>query len=201
MLESLMQHGKASDRKLRLFACACCRRIWELLPSEASRRLVAAVEDHPNGSCDNPDLKAAIITASRRERQFSADPGYWAVKCLGRSYYKWDTVTATQCAMLRAAVRKGDDSHAERAAQAVLFRDIFGNPFRPWVPFHPSWRTPAVLSLAQEAYDDRSFDYLPELARLLQVGGCEDTELLDHLRGPGPHLRGCWALDAVLGLK
>ncbi len=37
------------------------------------------------------------------------------------------------------------------------------------------------------------------LADALEEAGCADPELLGHLRGPGSHVRGCWAVDAVLG--
>jgi hypothetical protein len=54
--------------------------------------------------------------------------------------------------------------------------------------------------LAEAAYDDRR---LPEgaLADGLEDAGCTDAELLGHLRGPGPHVRGCWAVDLVLNRK
>jgi hypothetical protein len=93
----------------------------------------------------------------------------------------------------------------ERAAQSQLLRDVFGNPFRPVTP-DPDWLTPTVVSLAQAAYDERQ---LPEgtldparlsvLADALEDAGCTDAELLGHLRGPGPHIRGCWVLDLLLG--
>jgi hypothetical protein len=54
--------GKASDRKLRLFACACCRRIGQHLPDQANRDLVAAVEDHPNGTL--AELEPALVASS-----------------------------------------------------------------------------------------------------------------------------------------
>ncbi len=57
----------------------------------------------------------------------------------------------------------------------------------------------ALVSLVQHIYDQRSFDRLTELARALRDAGCEDAGLLAHLRSPGPHCRGCWALDLVLG--
>jgi len=37
------------------------------------------------------------------------------------------------------------------------------------------------------------------LADALEEAGCAETALLDHLRAPGPHVRGCWALDHILG--
>jgi hypothetical protein len=79
-----------------------------------------------------------------------------------------------------------------------LLRDIVGNPFRS-VAFDPSWRTANVLTLAQTAYDARAFETLPILADALADAGCDDGDILGHLRGPGPHVRGCWALDLVLG--
>jgi hypothetical protein len=82
--------------------------------------------------------------------------------------------------------------------QCILLRDILGNPFRP-VALDPAWRTPAVLHLARAIYDDRAFDQLPVLADALEEAGCASREVLDHCRSPGPHVRGCWVVDLVLG--
>ena len=59
-------------------------------------------------------------------------------------------------------------------------------------------RTGFDLSLAQQIGEDESFDLLPILADALEDAGCSDQDLLDHLRGPGPHVRGCWVVDALL---
>jgi hypothetical protein len=37
------------------------------------------------------------------------------------------------------------------------------------------------------------------LADALQDAGCDNDRILDHCRGPGPHVRGCWVVDLVLG--
>jgi hypothetical protein len=47
-------------------------------------------------------------------------------------------------------------------------------------------------------HDNRSFDRPPLLADALKDAACTNAELLRHLRRPGPHFRGCWALDLVL---
>ena len=70
-----------------------------------------------------------------------------------------------------------------------------------------AWRDCTVPQLARAAYDRR----LPEgtldpsrlilLADALEDAGCTDAELLGHLRSPGPHVRGCWAVDLVLGKR
>ena len=83
--------------------------------------------------------------------------------------------------------------------QSCLVRDIFGNPFRP-VTFDPEWRTTTALALARGIYDERAFDRLPILADALQDAGCDNDDILTHLRDTTtPHVRGCWALDLVLG--
>jgi hypothetical protein len=93
---------------------------------------------------------------------------------------------------------------AEFKEQVALLREIAGNPFRP-VAFDPVWRTPVVARLAQAAYDER---ILPsghlDPARLavvtgaLEEAGCSDPAIRDHLRGSGPHARGCWVVDLIL---
>jgi hypothetical protein len=37
------------------------------------------------------------------------------------------------------------------------------------------------------------------LADALEDAGCTNSDILYHLRCPGPHVRGCWALDLLLG--
>jgi hypothetical protein len=56
-----------------------------------------------------------------------------------------------------------------------------------------------VRRLAEEAYHERAFHRLSELAQALEAAGCSDAQLLGHLRSAGPHVRGCFAVDAVLG--
>jgi hypothetical protein len=79
-----------------------------------------------------------------------------------------------------------------------LLRDIFGNPFRPVTP-DPSWLTPGVVALAAAIYDGREFHRMPNLADAMERAGCADARVLVHLRRPADHVRGCWALDLVLG--
>ncbi|MBP3955503.1 hypothetical protein J8F10_09435 [Gemmata sp. G18] len=79
-----------------------------------------------------------------------------------------------------------------------MLRDIFSNPFRP-VIFSPEWRTSTVFALAAQIYESRDFSAMPILADALQDAGCDSADVLDHCRGPGPHVRGCWVVDLVLG--
>jgi hypothetical protein len=85
----------------------------------------------------------------------------------------------------------------QQQVQCAILRDIFGNPFRT-VVIDPAWLTPDATRLAQVVYAERAFDQLPLLAEALAQLGCDNADLLAHLRGPGPHVRGCWALDAIL---
>jgi hypothetical protein len=84
------------------------------------------------------------------------------------------------------------------ALQSCFLRDIFGNPFHA-VAINPSWLTSTVLTLAEGIYDERAFDRLPILADALQDAGCENADILNHCRSAGPHVRGCWVVDLLLG--
>jgi hypothetical protein len=99
---------------------------------------------------------------------------------------------AEQCAAA------AEDPSAEEATQAKLAREVFGNPFRP-VGVDPAWLTPPVVSLARQAYDTGDFAALPVLGDALEEAGCADEAVLGHCRGAGPHARGCWVVDLVLG--
>jgi hypothetical protein len=93
-----------------------------------------------------------------------------------------------------------EQQQQERAQQAALLRDVFGNPFSP-VTFSPDWSTDTAVSLARQMYDTREFGAMPILADALQDAGCDSDEILSHCRGAGPHVRGCWVVDLVLDRK
>jgi hypothetical protein len=87
------------------------------------------------------------------------------------------------------------------AAQAELLRDVVRAPHR-LTHFPHTWRTAndeAVRRVAQEIERDGSYELFGLLADALMDAGCDCGEVLDHLQGPGPHVRGCWGLDVVLG--
>jgi hypothetical protein len=88
--------------------------------------------------------------------------------------------------------------HFEMFHGCPLLRDIFGNPLRP-IAFDASSLSPTIVQLAQTIYEARAFDRLHSLADSLEQAGCDNAVVLAHLRGPGPHVRGCWALDLILG--
>ncbi|HEY7330947.1 MAG TPA: hypothetical protein VH592_25140 [Gemmataceae bacterium] len=82
-----------------------------------------------------------------------------------------------------------------------MLRDIFGNPFHP-VTLDPSWLTwhdGLLVSMVQKMYDSRDFSDMPVLADALEEAGCTNADILDHCRGPGPHVRGCLVVDLLLG--
>jgi hypothetical protein len=102
---------------------------------------------------------------------------------------------------LKYGARSEEVRTAESLAQiaiADILRDIFGNPFRP-VSVDTAWLTSTVIALARQMYDSRDFSGMPILADALQDAGCETAAILDHCRGSGPHCRGCWLMDLLLG--
>jgi hypothetical protein len=218
MLEFL--RGKASDRKLRLFACASCRRIWHLLGDEGSRRVVVVAERRADGETSSEEILAGMKQANVGHIQAiaalmssgSRDQTDLRAKMAALYALQPDTASAVRIAIkctaeAMSSPRGGvhDLSEclapalmAERQAQADLFRCIFGNPFRA-LNAEPAWFTPTVATLANAIYQDRAFDHLPVLADALEEAGCVNSDILTHCRSEEPHVRGCWAVDLLLG--
>jgi hypothetical protein len=189
-------HGtRASPRKLRLLAAACCRRYWDRLPSHEFREAVLAAEGFADGEVTYSRLAIqyqAVTTLARTFRP-SATPLVWMTTAVA-----WSHPAAGLSLWMRDV--EGDETIAN-ATLLTLIRDVFGNPFRRPV-VAPEWLAAgdrAVLRLAQGIYEDRAFDRMPILADALEDAGCTDAELLAHCRAGGEHVRGCFAVDAVLG--
>jgi uncharacterized protein DUF6331 len=86
-----------------------------------------------------------------------------------------------------------------REWRLLILQAVEAERGRSFRSLDPNWRTSTVLALAQGIYDERAFDRLPILADALEDAGCDNEEMLAHCRGAGPHARGCWVVDLVLG--
>src|SRR5262249_23129239 len=82
--------GDARKRKLRLFACACCRRLWHLIEDERSRAAVVAAERFADGEIDTDALAVADRDAHVAAEQISLESAHgraaWA--CVNATYKK-----------------------------------------------------------------------------------------------------------------
>jgi hypothetical protein len=205
-LEQFIREHFASNRKLRLLSCACCRYIWELLADSRSRRLVEAAEQFAEGLTSTVELAAADLEAIQVTEFFefweqSAIHAAVATFGLGIDMKPFNARLALErslCATLTAIEWDPRDYKVEAKIQCTLIHDIFGNPFRP-VAFDPRWRTADSVGVARGIYEDRAFERMPILADALMDAGCADEQVLGHCRGAGPHVRGCWVVDLVLG--
>jgi hypothetical protein len=198
MVSFLAVQHRASGRKLRLFSCACCRRVWHLLADERARRAVEVAERFADGVATEREREEAQRAAAG-VRQLSGIAAKWAAAAVART----GAMMVADAAGQTAACHPGHEYepvrwHEESLAQCDLLRDLLGPlPFRG-VSFEPCWRTPHVIEIAQPAYDERSFGRMLELGRALYQAGCHDRELLHHCLWSGEHARGCWVLDLVL---
>jgi hypothetical protein len=221
--------GQLSDRKLRLFAVACCRLVWHLMTEEPSRRAVEAAERLADGQTSQEGLATAYRLASaasdlpREPRPpalehaagFASSAALFAAATDAAFPYReegahWDEDNglwscardAADCAARAAAWagRAGADFTATLDSASHVLRDLVGNPFR-LMHLQPEWRTTDVQGLAQAVYEERAFDRLPVLGDALEEAGCDGAVILSHCREAGAHVRGCWVVDLLLGKK
>jgi hypothetical protein len=187
-------------RKLRLFACACARRVWPLMPAELFHEAVESAEQFADGGVTDKKRKAlkekceAISGPPPRNTSAVA-----ATNCLSTdaSGAAWNGAWAAACA--EAGSHEGAVFTAVRARQADLLREVFGNPLRT-VRIDPAWlkwNRGTVPQIAERIYQKRSFADMPVLADALEEAGCTDAEILAHCREEREHVPGCWVLDLL----
>jgi hypothetical protein len=220
LLEWLRESGKGSDRKLRLFAVACCRYIWHRLDDERNRKVVELAELHADGQVD-----VGTLLRTRKAMPMPEWPGG------GPKIFDWKLVTTDIAADMTdprtyvwmtaetsvpeltpglAARKWAEDglSLVPGDTQAALLRCLFANLLYPRPTIDPgwlAWNDGTVRRLAAAIYEERALPdghldaaRLAVLADALEEAGCENENILSHCRGPGPHVRGCWVLDLML---
>jgi hypothetical protein len=212
--------GSVSDRKLRLFAVACCRRIWEQMMDVRSRQAVELAERSADEPVSDEELDAVSAEAEEAyEDSLTDDQGV----AVGADDPRPDAAAAASYAsspgrlgpehfavvLEGASLASPVGASQEKAAQVAILRDLFGNPFRPQTPIDAgllAMTDGTVTKLAEAAYEERSLPSgelanarLAVLADALEEAGCDNADLISHLRSPGPHVRGCFAIDRLLG--
>jgi hypothetical protein len=205
-------HKKPSERKRRLFCCACCRRLWSLLTDQRSRKVIEVTELYVDGLTSKKEMdaaQAAAAAASKEVAEMAPPPrpnrretraGLMAVEAAWAA----PRLSKLSAQFARRAVWEAGQAE-EEAFQCEILRDLFGNPFRP-VSIEPSWLTPTVTSLATAAYEERELPSghldaarLGVLTDALEGAGCDNAEILTHCCSGGEHVRGCWVVDLLLG--
>jgi hypothetical protein len=224
MLDHL--RSEARDRGLWLFVAAVCRRGSSFFPDEINRTFVAIAEALAEQTASPEDVLAARQAAGRWKERFVAEQDFERAALMRdlQDVLRGGPPRALRAARWAQALpdnlstlwrgwedaRRGPpwpadpqctaDGPGHRLFQAALLRDLF-NPFgRPSHidPVWSAWHDGLLPKLAQTIHEERAFDRLPILADALEDAGCADRALLDHLRGPAPHVRGCWALGLIL---
>jgi len=201
------------DRKARLFACACARQVWERTHAQG-QEAVTVSERFADGLATAEELASCRHVGRFAWCKANMD---WTVTLLnGLAVSSEDGFSAALYAAKHtpeALILPGTPSRKiakakTRRANRTSFMDIFGNPFCPCTisPAAFAWNGHLIVRLAQVAYEER---HLPSgtldntrqaiLADALEEAGCTDQQILDHLRSPGPHVRGCWPVDLCLG--
>jgi len=202
--------GDVPERKHRLFGIACCRRIRHLCPENEIWQALEVAEQYSDGLVSELELQdAAQVVKDFRQALVTSGADVakdWTAAgvqvCLTESDYRLAGEAAYHSSM---AVEKktgmASERHVEEEKQCDLFREIIGNPFRR-VDVDPAWLSSndgAAAYLAQNIYDERAFNQMPELADALESAGCTNDGLLTHCRQEREHVRGCWVLDLLLG--
>lgn len=212
MLEYLRRarRYRPTRRKLHLYSCRCVRRIRASLIYEESEQAIFIAERFADGKATPEELHAARVAAQRAVNCVKREDGPGARTAaraaVSLTHDPPDNRRGLLLAINRARRVIGQiinslpeaQGAAEYKVQTDLLRCIFGNPFGKH-RIEPGWRTSAVVDLANTVYYQRAFKTLPILADALEDAGCTSAEMLHHCRSPGPHGRGCWVVDAILG--
>jgi hypothetical protein len=198
MLEFIRLRHEMTARRWRLFAIACCHRLRSLELARVSLDALTVAENHVEGTADENQLSEAYDLAydlAGAYQHGSGPPVTSGWVALALCYAAHRDESADDVAHF---ARRALASESEALLQTSFLRDIFGNPFRS-VMFSPNWRTDTVVALALEMYESRDFSAMPIIADAIQDAGCFDDDILNHCRSTGPHVRGCWVVDLVLG--
>jgi hypothetical protein len=196
MLEFL--RGKASNRKLRLFIADGVKTLGAIFGKD-QEVLSEMHEQVAEGQATEEDLERFLLRGMPELWEHRAPggnlPSVWELaRMVVRDRFKLAPLE-------RSEVVTAESRSAENADMCGVLRCIFGSLFRP-VTLDPGilrWNGGTIPRIARAIYEGGNFGDLPILADALEEAGCTSADILSHCRAPGPHVRGCWVVDLLLG--
>jgi hypothetical protein len=212
MLRGLRLDFSIPPRKLRLFACACCRDFCgEFFATGGAtekevEKVLDAVEEYAEGRLDGRRLAAVRKKVEPLiNKEDWIEPVVRAAKA-GKDAYRLARDTADQVVSAYSwmCVPCEPYATAEARIQQRLVRcarEVFGNPFRPvlYEPGWLAWNDSIIVKLAQSIDEEKAYQRMGILGDALEEAGCTDSAMLDHCRKATRHHRGCWLVDGLLG--
>lgn len=183
--------GKVSDRKMRLFTCACCRRWSHLLQGERTRRALAVSERYADRQADSEELDKAWDFVWEVSWAPADDLARGAARSSALATGWSDAWSAAWATAGNARAVAGEP---EPGALADLLREVVANPFQP-LDLPETWRS-NIVKLAGALYAGEDCHVALRVA-LLDAGL---LELAEHFR-EAQHPKGCWAVDLILGKR
>ena len=216
------------SRRTRLLAVAFCDRVAHFLPNEESREWIEVARRYADKKASRAEMVANHAEADRAysktceasdwlqglaaAAQLALQAVMGTVRPTNRYYAGGVAESAAHAAGLAVDCNTSEvygipvsdplALAAESAAQLQLLRDVLGRPdglSLSQMSDSIAWQGGLVPKLARSIYDDRAFDQMPILGDALEDAGCGDDAILAHCRSPGPHTRGCWVVDLILG--
>jgi hypothetical protein len=196
--KAVLLSPQAHHRKPRLFACACARAVWNLLLDPTSQKAVTVAEKHADGWAKDEELIKAQTDAQRGVRNYVTTVARWVA-----DPDVWQAFRITPTATIEAYLAAHDPSVINTICAHLLncLEDVFGDPGNrnEVEPDWLEWHEGIVRGLAKRIYKERDFHLLPILADALEEAGCDQREIIHHCREHQDHVRGCWAIDLLLG--
>ncbi|MBY0525267.1 MAG: hypothetical protein K2R98_17805 [Gemmataceae bacterium] len=185
---AMLDHVRAdaSERKLRLFACAACRRHVDPRYAKA----IAVSEHFADGKATAEKLQAAWFESYAHPGAMLGSPALGPMLMAADAtgvVLRLITTASAWASRLNWLLNLGQTSDGKDAS---LVREIFGNPFRS--PLRPLWPA-SLLALAEAQYAGEPCAFALHDA-LLDAG---HPEIAEHFHGT-EHPKGCWALDLIL---
>jgi hypothetical protein len=185
----------AHPRAPRLLSCSVCRLIWDQFTDSRSRKAIEVAEEYADGIVTLKALTAAHKT-ERTAYEEARKPDRWHCAIAAETACPKNVMSALESVVMTVS---GTDQTAFDPLVMPMIHDVFHRRLFNPIILNPTWRTSTVLALATGIYEEKAFDRMPILADALGDAGCDNEDILNHCRGPGPHCRGCFAIDLILG--
>ena len=192
-----------SNRKLTLFAVACCKEVKHLMKDARSLAAIKSCKEFADGLISRELMLIASTAAYAAYAAASAAASaaaYAAYAAYAAAYAAYAAAYAAYAASSAAYAASTATAAYATATYRNIFEDICRNSF-VITKIDPRWLTSNVVDLAGAIYIEENFSIMPILADALMDAGCDDEDIIANCRSGDRHYLGNWVVDLILDKK